>query len=120
MNKFEVYDREELILRVTWGDVVGVAHVENPSGVKNIRTMPISFDGQYRYDVSFPEVMKFLERRTVPRTRFDIEDILKRYGIKEYNPLAMCRKSHGRSMGDYVWIKFDDENTCFEDVRLRP
>ena len=67
------------------------------------------------------DVLKFLETRTVPRTRYDLDDILKRYGLRDYDPVAMVRKSHGVSMSDYVWILFDDEpRISYDSIRIRP
>ena len=69
----------------------------------------------------FKAVLSFLESRCVPRTRIDIQEILRAYGLREYNPMLMCRKSHGRSPTDYIWVKFDDDppEITWENIRLR-
>lgn len=69
----------------------------------------------------FKDVLAFLESRCVPRTRVDIKDILRAYGLREYNPMMMCRKSHGRSPTDYIWVRFDDDlpDITWENIKLR-
>lgn len=69
---------------------------------------------------TFKDFLDFLESRCAPRTRYNIEDILKMYDIKFYDPLAMCRKSHGRTMSDYLWVKFNDEEVTWDQIKLRP
>ena len=64
--------------------------------------------------------MNYLEKRCFPRTRIGVEELLKDYGLKFYDPLQICRKSHGRSMTNYMWLKFTDEpDLTFEQIRLR-
>ena len=67
---------------------------------------------------TFQDFLNFLETRCAPRTRVDIDRILKDYRLKYYDPLAMCRKSHGRSPTDSLWILFDDEIYKWEDIAL--
>lgn len=69
---------------------------------------------------NFHDVMNYLEKRCFPRTRIGVEELLKEYGLKFYDPLQICRKSHGRSMTNYMWLKFTDEpDLTFEQIRLR-
>ncbi len=68
---------------------------------------------------TFKDFLKFLESRCAPRTRIGIEDILKAYDIKFYDPMAMCRKSHGRTMVDFLWVKFNDEDLVWDQIKLR-
>lgn len=68
---------------------------------------------------TFQDFLNFLESRCAPRTRDGIEDILKWYGIKFYDPMAMCQKSHGRTMTDFLWVKFNDEDVTWDQIKLR-
>lgn len=61
----------------------------------------------------------FLETRLPDKTRDDIPEILRSYGLKFFNPLQMCMKSFGRNMTDYLWMRFDDMEVTFDDIRLR-
>lgn len=71
-------------------------------------------------NATFNDFINFLETRCPPRTRFNIDDILRRYGLKFYDPMGMCRKSYGRSATDYLWIDFDDSGLRWEDIKIRP
>lgn len=113
---FTIYDKNVPQLRVQWSlndpfSVTTQQLVSEP----NIKIMPKLWYGTNDFRV----VLEFLERRTVPRTRYNIDDVLKQYDLKEYLPLHMCQKDHGVSMTDYIWIKFDGEDICWEDVAVR-
>lgn len=82
------------------------------------------------YDVKIPSYLKkdtatlkdfnrFLETRVVPKERYDLDDVLKKYGLKFYNPLQMCMKSYGRSKVDDLWIDFNDSGLTWEQVSIR-
>lgn len=119
MPNFEVYHKEDIICRVEWGDNPGIAHVQNFTGQRNIFVLPITLN-EYNYDVPFRQAMEFLEHRCVPRTRIGINELLrKKYKLKEYDPLQICKQTHGVSMSDYIWVKFNDEETTWNDVKLR-
>jgi hypothetical protein len=121
---FEVYEMKNLLMKVTWDSPnvgLGDALVENYGGSKNISLMPISFDN-LNYTVPFTDVEKFLETRCVPRTRVDIANLLrKKYKLREYNALAIVKQTHGVSMNDYIWIKFEgeDSSVTFESTKVR-
>lgn len=121
MHGFDIYDREQCIMRVRWGDKIGYATTENVLGERHIKINRGLYGRNFEKiaEVDFKEVTKFLESRTVPRTRFGIEEILKKYDVKFYDPLNMCKKSHGVSMSDFVWIKFMGEEVEFKDVKIR-
>ena len=61
----------------------------------------------------------FLESRVPDKRREDMPDILKRYNIPVYNPIWMIKKSYGRNMNDFLWIKINNEDIDFEEIRLR-
>lgn len=74
----------------------------------------------YDGTVTIKDWTKFVELRCVPRTRMDIDRILEKYDLISYNAFAMIRKNHGRSVSDYIWIKFDGEDVDYDrDIKLR-
>ena len=73
----------------------------------------------YNGEITYQILDEFLCRRLPDKTRDDMPDILKRYGLRSFNPYTMCRMSHGRNVTDFVWLKFDDEEVTFNDIRLR-
>ena len=121
MAGFDIYDREICIMKVRWGNKVGYATTENTIGERHIKINRGLYGRNFERvaEVPFENVTKFLESRTVPRTRYDLESVLKKYNVKFYDPLNMCKKSHGVSMSDYIWIKFIGEELTFNDVKLR-
>ena len=106
-------------MTLTFGADKSKAHVHNISGKKNPWLIYIS-DDKVEYDIEINNVIKFLETRCVPKTRDGIQELLRRkYKMKEYSALGICRQTHGVMYNDFLWIKFNDEQTRFEDVRIR-
>ena len=64
-------------------------------------------------------IMECLETRCYPRNRQSIKRILKTLGLKEYNPLEICKITHGIMRNDYTWLRFDDEDIGYENVKIR-
>lgn len=62
----------------------------------------------------------FLESRCFPEARFNAEELLADLGLEYYSPLNIVRKTHGRQLEDYCWIRFDGEELDYEkDIKLR-
>ena len=57
-------------------------------------------------NVTYEDVMTFLESRTIPRDRGDINEILKELGMKEYDPYKLCEYFGGKTAHDDNWIEF--------------
>ena len=53
------------------------------------------------------------ERREMAQTA------LERVGLSENNPWKWCRISHGVTYEDFFWIRFEDEDIQWKDVRVR-
>lgn len=70
-------------------------------------------------NITLKRMNQFIESRAPERTRPDMPLLLKKYDIPSYNPYWFCKKSHGRSMTDFLWVKFDNEEIDFNDIRLR-
>lgn len=71
-------------------------------------------------NIKLGAIPKFCETRVPPRTRFDIDEILRANGLRSYMPIQMCRISHGLQMTDFIWIKFDgEEDLHYEDIKIR-
>ena len=64
-------------------------------------------------------VMHWLESRCPDRDRADIDYLLRANGIREYHPVWICKKSHGLTMSDNIWLKFDDEAIDYDSIKLR-
>lgn len=112
-HKVEVmwYDEPQLIVRYTLFDIESELCVEKP-----IILVPKAI---YPDRITYKNFEKFLESRLPDKTRDDMPEILRRYGLRDFMPVKMCRKSHGRNMTDFLWLRFDDEKLCYNDIRLR-
>lgn len=112
-TKVEVmwYDTPQLIIRYTLYAIESELCVEKP-----IIVIPKSI---YPDRITYDNYIKFLEERLQDKTRDDMPQILKRYGVRDFMPVKMCRKSHGRNMTDFLWLRFDDEKLCYNDIKLR-
>lgn len=63
---------------------------------------------------------RFLESRCFDRTCEDAQQLLKWYGLPEYLPLSICKKSYGIKSEDFLWIRFDGmEHLRYDDIRLK-
>ena len=61
----------------------------------------------------------FLKDRCYEDGRADLPVILEQAGLTSNNPYEFVRLSHGVTYEDFFWIKFDDEDIRWEDVRVR-
>lgn len=118
IKKIEILEMDNLIMTI-YTSQSGLVHIDNVEGKKN-PWIPYISKNEKAYDVSICDLIKFLETRCVPRTREGIEELLrKKYHLKEYSPIGICRQTHGVSNNDNYWLRFNDENLRFKDVRVR-
>lgn len=74
----------------------------------------------YPENITPQGISKFCETRQPPRTRFDIDRILKIYGLREYLPIQMCRISHGITHEDDLWMLFEGQvKPKYADITVR-
>lgn len=62
---------------------------------------------------------KIFELRCPERGRADIDELLRYFGLKEYNPYEIVRRTHGVSYNDYIWFRFPGEKITSKDVLVR-
>lgn len=74
------------------------------------------FSGQ---KLDLERVYNFLKGRCYEDGRADLPEILKQAGLSENNPWKWCRISHGVTYEDFFWIRFEDEDIQWKDVRVR-
>ena len=65
------------------------------------------------------QLSDLLEIRCWERERVDINDILQRLGIKEYDPIEIVKRTFGVSYNDPIWFNFYDAYLTWEKVRPR-
>ena len=58
---------------------------------------------------NWKDYLEFLEDRCVPRTRYNIKEILRDLGLDCYDVEEYVKKTHARSYDDRQWISFEKE-----------
>ena len=81
----------------------------------NIYALPFGI----RQNPSIADVGRFFESRCFPRERRNCKQLLSDLGLEEYIPLDIVRKTYGRQLEDYCWVRFEGEDMSYEDVKLR-
>ena len=61
----------------------------------------------------------FLESRCYENNRADLPYILKQAGLTSNNPYEWIHVCHGVTWEDFFWVRFDDEEIAWDDVRIR-
>ena len=73
---------------------------------KNYTNDPMDCVFGIQKTATYDDVMYFFERRTFPKNRVGIEDILEYMGLKKYDPYRMCKFLKGKTEQDENWIDF--------------
>lgn len=58
---------------------------------------------------NWKDYLEFLEDRCIPRTRYNIKEILRDLGLNCYDVEEYVKKTHARSYDDRQWISFEKE-----------
>ena len=58
----------------------------------------------------------FITNRVFSQGRDDLHDLLDLLGLVKYDPWNICVATHGRISDDPYWLKYEDDNTVWEDV----
>lgn len=59
----------------------------------------------------------FFEEHIFDRNRFDMKELLAVRGLDFYDPEAIARISHGRSSDNTYWMRFDDEDITWDELK---
>lgn len=62
---------------------------------------------------------EILELRCWDKNRDNLDKYLAKLGLSEFNPYAICRKTHGVMVQDKIWFKYDSETLTWSDVKCR-
>ena len=115
VDGFVVMHKDYPILEVWWDNTLKV-YTKKIGENRSIHLRDYIYEG----NVTFRELMDWLETRVPDKTRDDIDYILRNYGLSEFNVLAMCSKSYGRQPTNHMWLKFYGvEDVTYEEIRLR-
>ena len=108
--KFDVMFKDEKVASITVKD----------NTVHDLTYTDIRYKQPFiKKPVTIDFVNSFLERRSIPQNRNNIDEILFNLGLNEYNMLDILKKTHGVSFDDFWWIKFENEDLNWKDVKVR-
>ena len=109
-------------MTIMWKDIPQVEilmTMPRPTVRKLVEEPSLNIIGRvYREGATYKDLDEFMLTRVSDRTRVDINEILKRYDLKDFNPYWMCRKSHGRKVTDFLWIRYNDEDLTYDDIKI--
>lgn len=69
--------------------------------------------------VTMDSIDEFFRERCFPETRVDCLSLCNYLGLDSFDAEEICRKTHGKCISDFFWIKFDNENIRFKELRGR-
>ena len=70
-------------------------------------------------NITTERLYNFLKSRCYEDNRADLQEILEYHGLTSNNPYEWCRLTHGVTYEDFTWIRYDDEQLEWKDVRIR-
>lgn len=112
--QFIIYNRETPQMRVSWEMMNAKSEWLTTERHLNIPRY------MYPENITIAGISRFCESRQPPRTRYDIDRLLKCYGLREYMPIQMCRISHGVTHSDDLWLLFEGQEKCnYADISVR-
>lgn len=73
----------------------------------------------YGGPVDLERVYDFLCSRLMDPNRPCLQEYLDFYGVDEFNPYILVKKTHGVMWEDFLWLRFPDEDIAWKDVKIR-
>lgn len=110
---------DDYIFDIMWkNDLVSHVEVKNNRNEVTLTKYNNTFGIQpfFRGNVTLKRVYDFISYRCFEKGRPDAKEILTELGLSEYNPWLIAKKTHGRLLEDYLWLKFPGENLTWEDL----
>ena len=104
---FDLYYKKEKLAHITVNN--NKVQVENYTASKIFNPFLIK-------NVTKETVIEFLKNRCFEYSRPDKKELLERLGLKEYSIVDIVKKTHGVMAEDHVWIKFEGEDICYEEL----
>ena len=107
---FEYYEKDKLCTKVS------VNYSNNTVNVVNF-TDDIISQAFGKRAVTVEDIDDFFRNRVFPESRVDVDVLLDLLGLDHFDAEAIARKTHGMLWEDFFWVKFDNENLSYEDIK---
>ena len=107
---FEYYEKDKLCSRV---------HVDYSSGVVTVENFTDDIVAQAfgRQKVTIDSIDSFFRDRVFDETNVGKHKLLELLGLKHFDAEAIARKTHGMLVHDMFWVRFDNEDLTYEDIK---
>lgn len=69
--------------------------------------IPLALFGFEGREVTYTQVLKWMEERCFPPNRIGVEDLLQKLGLKEYDPYMIAKRTQSRTIHDEFWVDFE-------------
>ncbi len=109
--RFEYYYQENLCTKVFVDYTKQTVEVEN-------YTDDIISQAFGRRNISIESIDEFFRERVFPETRVNCKELLGKFGFRNFDAEAIARRTHGILVNDLYWLRFDDEEFGWEDVKM--
>lgn len=110
LYSFDFMHKDECCARV---DMFNDGTVETTNYASCVLDLPF---GVKTEGITERDLDEFLEWRCVPKTRFNIREILDSMGLQFYEPYEIVRVTHGVMCDDTYWVRFEGESLSWSDV----
>lgn len=107
---FEYYEKDKLCTRVHVDYNNQEVHVEN-------FTDDIVAQAFGNNKVTIDSVDEFFKDRVFAESRIDKDVLLNILGLKVFDAESIARKTHGMLVNDLFWVRFDNEDLTYEDIK---
>lgn len=108
--KFEYYEKDKLNTKVS------VDYVKQEIIVENF-TDDIVEQAFGKRKITMDIIDEFFRERVFPETRVNCKDILEGLGLRNFDAEAIARITHGVLIHDFNWIRFDEEEIGWEEIK---
>ena len=110
---------KDLNFDVFWKDEkVGHIEVKNNRLIKNESYTDNILINAYSRIKTYPDLVGYMQTRIMCYERWTPE-MLKHFGLKEYNLFDIFKTMHGMDKDDYEWCRFEGEDLTYNDVKVR-
>ena len=113
----KIFDRDILVSTLTVDQTAQRVSLINHRPIDGLNWLHMPF-GKIT-DLTWLDFTEFISTRCFPYERGNRKALLKIWGLDEYDPMAIVRKTHGVMNDDFLWLLFEGETLTFEDVRMR-
>lgn len=113
MTYLEVFDHDDLVCRIFYDLKKRKISFENYS--QNIYALPFG----RKTEATFKDFEYFLGERCFPKERANCKELLRSLGLSHYNPYDIVKITHGVMYSDYIWLRFEGERLCYNDIKIR-